>query len=413
MACEPRALSPSRLTVPSPRGTGTAAARAPRAAPEAPPIHAPARATVKRRLVAERLCAAEVFAVEARTFVACGKELLFLEAGQLRSEPALTRGLELNVNSLGGRQLASVAGRWPDALWAATGEASGGGNSGRLNFFRFRKDRWVKAGASVELGGAEGRAIFPWTVDGLGALAARPFGATRFITFSAKPVANPRLTNAVQSQAEREQYRCESALIYPETWARLAPGDVMIFSGQLCGVAENEEDERRLGLERLRVGQATGEVTLLPVPDHAPASTHWAVIASAALSPAQVLVAANGTLTEPSPSTRARSFVHLVRWDGASWQAEPSPLREITGLWALGDRFAATDEQGVLWLEHDAKWTAVDWLTDEPTSDAWSKGRITQLLAADGAWWLVRQAEVPPGATTSRVYRLDVPLSSE
>lgn len=413
VACEPRSLTSSRLAVASPRATGTAAARAPRTAPEAPPTPEPARATLKRRLIAERACEAEVFAVEGRTFVTCGQELLVLEAGQLRSEPTLTRGLELNVNPLGGRRLVSVAGRWPDALWAATGEVSGGGNSHQLNFFRFRKDRWAKVHASVELGGAEGRAIFPWTADGLAAIAARAFESTRFIAFSAKPVALPRLTKAMQSQAEREQYLCVNAMIYPETWARLGHGDVMIFSGQLCGVAGKGEHERWLGVERLRVGRATGELTLLPVPDDAPASMHWTVIASAALSPAQVLVVVSGIPTEHSPSTPARGFVQFVRWDGASWRAERSPLGEITGLWALDDRFAATDEQGALWLEQEAQWSAVDWVTDEPSSDVWSSGRISQLLAADGAWWLVRQQEPRPGATSSRLYRLSVPLPSK
>jgi hypothetical protein len=149
------------------------------------------------------------------------------------------------------------------------------------------------------------------------------------------------------------------------------------------------------------------------VPDDAPASTHWTVIASAALSAAEVLVVVSGIPTERSPSTPARGFVQLIRWDGASWRAERSPLGEITGLWALGDRFAATDEQGALWLEHEAQWSSVDWATDEPSSDAWSKGRINQLLAADAAWWLVRQEELPRGATTSRLHRLDVPLPSE
>lgn len=367
---------------------------------------------MKRQLVGERACAAEVFAVEGRTLVGCGQELLVLEAGQLRSEPALARGLKLNVNSLGGRQLVSVAGRWPDSLWAATGEVSGGGNSHQLNFFRFRKHHWAKVGASVELGGAEGRVIFPWTADGLGALAARAFEPTRVFTFSTKPAAVPRLAKAVQSPAEREQYRCENMLIYPETWARLGPGDVMVFSGQLCGVPETGEHERRLGVERLRVGQAAGEVTLLPVPDDAPANTHWTVVASAALSQTEVLVAASGTPLEPSPSTPARSFMQLVRWDGANWRTKPSPL-QITGLWALGDRFAATDEQGVLWLGHEAQWTAVDWAADEPSADAWSKGRITQLVADEGAWWLVRQEELPQGVFRSRLYRLDLALTPE
>jgi hypothetical protein len=411
MACEPRSVSPSKLAVPRPQAASATAPqhRAAHATPEAPGAPAPPRATVERRLVSERECQAEVFAVEARTFVACRNELLVLEAGQLRSEPALAAGLELNVNALGGRQLVSIAGRWPDALWAATGEVSGGGNSGKLSFFRFRKDRWAKVGASVELGGALGQVIFPWTDDGLGAIAPRPFEPTRFLAFSAKPVAAPRLAKAVQSPAERAQYRCESRMIYPERWARLGPGDVMVFSGQLCGVPEKAEHTRWLGVERLRAGHATSEVTLLPVPDEAPATTHWEVVASAALSPARVLVAANGIETEPPPSTRARRFTLLARWDGASWRTEGSPLESFTGLWALADRFAATDERGALWLEHEAQWAAVDWLTDELSSDAWTRGKISQLIAADGAWWLVHQTELRPGVTSSRLYRLELP----
>jgi hypothetical protein len=267
----------------------------------------------------------------------------------------------------------------------------------------------VTAGGNVELGGAEGRVVFPWTDDGLGVIAARAFEATRFFTFAGRAAAAPRLSKAVQRKDEREQYPCKNQLIYPEAWARLGSGDVMVFSGQLCGVPGKADHARSLGVERLRVGHVTGEVALLPVPDEAPASTLWSVVASAAISPTRVLVALDGSETEPPHDTQPRRFTHLARWDGATWRTERSPLATIAGLWALYDRFAATDSEGGLWLEQPTEWLAVEWITDDPSSEPWSRGAISQVAAADGALWLVHEAEVEPGAVVSRVYRLELP----
>jgi hypothetical protein len=122
-----------------------------------------------------------------------------------------------------------------------------------------------------------------------------------------------------------------------------------------------------------------------------------------------VLVAALGIDGPAAPGAPGRRFTQLSRWDGASWRTELSPFTEITGLWALGDRFAITDEQGALWLEREAQWWPVDFRTDEPSAEAWSRGRIAELVAADGIWLLLHRQELQLGVVTSRLYRLDVP----
>lgn len=365
----------------------------------------------KRELIDELRCSAEMFRVGARSLFACGQDVLVPEGAQLRRDATLSAGLGLDASEWGGRRIAFLAGEFPNAAWAETMEVSGGGNSNTLRFFRWQKDRWVATGKSAELGGAEGRVVFAWTVDGMGALAGRAFESTRFFAFSGKPATVPALTPAKQSKAAQESYRCRSVMIAPQHAVQLAPGDVMVLSGQMCAIPGSPNDDNRMGVERLRVGHKQGEVTALPLPADLPAGVIWNVDAAAALSSTEVLVAASG-FDSPSGDQPTKHFSYLARFDGNAWHLESAPFQRVTGLWAVSGTFAAFDDKSTLWLRRGGGWLPVEWapsVAPAPADDAWARAPITQIIEADGAWWLVQQCEPQPGATTSRVYRFTLP----
>lgn len=408
------AQPPPQLVAPATSPASATASSAP--APSAPaaanvaPPKAPS-VLAKRELVDELRCEAEMFRVGARSLLACGEDILVLEGAQLRLDATLSAGLGLVVNDLGGRRIAYMAGEFPDAAWAETLEVSGGGNAHTLRFFRWRKDRWVATGKSAELGGAEERVAFAWTADGMGVLAAKAFESTRFFAFSGKPAIAPSLTSAKQSKAAQEQYPCRSVMIAPQHAVQLAPGDVMVLSGQMCAIPGSPNEDTRMGVERLRVGQKQGEVTALPMPSDLPAGVIWNVDGAAALSSNEVLVAARG-FDSPSGDQPTKHFSYLARFDGNAWHLESAPFQRVTGLWALGGSFAAFDDKATLWLRRSSGWLPVEWApstTPAPAEDAWARAPITQIIEADGASWLVQQSEPERGVTVSRVYRLTLP----
>lgn len=367
-----------------------------------PPPASPTTVRAELSLVAERACDLRLFALTGRTVAWCGKDLLVVDAnGALVNEPALAAGLSLDAPGISPPQLVAMAGQWPDAAWAATTEVSGNGNSSTLRFFRWRKNRWVVSGKSAELGGPLSGVVFPWQTDGIAALAPTPFGPTRVL---ATAPAMPALTPAVQSRADRDSYPCKHALIAPEAWAALSPGDVMVFAGQLCGVpsAPNgaEVQARHLGVERLRAGAKQGEVTLLPVPSDVPSDVFWNVDAAAALSTTDVLVAANGS----------GGRFYLAHYDGQGWRQESAPFTTLRGLWAQAGTYWATDSFGTSWVRRGERWLSVEWRA--PVSRDAAEGprreEVAQLMdVSPGTTWLVRREE-RDHEVTSRVFRVQL-----
>lgn len=355
-------------------------------------------------LVTELACDAQLFAMRGRTVVWCGKSLLVVDQhGSLVDAPKLTMGLGVDAPGVSPPQLVAMAGQWPDAAWAAITEVSGNGNSSTLRFFRWQKERWVAASKGVEAGGPFTWVVFPWQ-RGMAALAPTPFGPTRVV--STGPSAVPALTLAVQSKADRDSYYCKHALIAPEASVELAPGDVMVFAGQLCGVptAPNGSDvqARHLGIERLRAGQKQGEITLFPVPQDLPAEVFWNVDGAAALSATDALVAANGT----------GGHFYLGRWDGQSFRRESPPFTTLTGLWAQAGAYWVTDSFGGSWLGRGGRWLPIEWRAPVARDAAEGPRReaVSQIIALDAeTTWLVRREE--RGAeVSSRIYRVKLEL---
>lgn len=382
---------------PSPTTPGITTAAASSTIPPAPE---PNTVGAELSLVAERRCELRLFVLKGRTIAWCAKDLLVVdESGSLVDEPTLAAGLGLDAPGISPPQHVAMAGRWPDAAWAATTEVSGNGNSSRLRFFRWRKARWVPSATAAELGGPMSWVVFPWQTDGMAALAPTPFGPTRVLSAAA---ALPALTPAVQSKADRESYPCKHALIAPEAWVELSPGDVMVFAGQLCGVptAPNGDavQARHLGVERLRAGAKQGEITLLPVPSGLPADVFWNVDGAAALSATDAYVAAGGT----------GGHFYLAHYDGEGWQQESAPFTTLSGLWAQAKAYWATDSLGTSWLRQDGRWLSIDWRA--PIARDAAEGPrhevVSQIIALDEeTTWLVRREE-RGHEVTSRIYRV-------
>ena len=409
-ACQ-AARAPSQVNAPPPAAV-SAHARAALTTPAAvvPPIISPQPTIAELSQLSELACDARIFILAGRTFVSCGPALLFLdEAHSLRRDAALAAGLGLDAAGVFPPQLVGMAGQWPNAAWAAIGEEAGN-NSVRIRFFRWRRDRWVSSGSGVEVGVPMQWVVFPWQESGIAALAPTPYGPTRVLSSSGKPGAVPALTPAVQTKAERSSYPCKHALISPEAWAELAPGDVMVFSGQLCGVSpKNNADVRQMrgmGLERLRAGQKQGALTLLPLPSDAPVDMRWNVTAAAALSASEACVAATGFGSQLAPDEPRRGY--LAHWNGQDWQQEVAPFTLVTSLWAQAGAFWALDQDGALWTRHSGRWSLIQWKTLGAASAAEPARReqISQLVAIDAdTIWLVRREERRP-EVTSRIYRL-------
>ena len=195
-------------------------------------------------------------------------------------------------------------------------------------------------------------------------------------------------------------------MIAPEHAVQLSPGDVMVFSGQMCAIAGSPNDDNRMGVERLRAGQQQGEVTALPLPSDLPAGVLWNVTAAAALGPSEVWVAANG-FDSPTGNERTKHFGYLGRFDGSAWHVESAPFKNVNQLWAVGGTFAALDVEGQLWLRRGSTWDTVDW--PPPSADAWSSSTITQIVQVEGAIWLLQQTEQKPQGFASRIYRVTLP----
>jgi hypothetical protein len=274
---------------------------------------------------------------------------------------------------------------------------AGNGNSTELRFYRWQTNRWARWGKSVELGGPMSWVVFPWKEDGLAALAPSPFGPTRALVLAPRPGALPALTEAVQSAAERESYACQHAMLAPEAWVELSPGDVMVFSGQLCGVGGGDSGSHSLGLERLRAGQKLGELSVLPVPNDLPPDVSWNVVGAAALGPSDALVAAH--------DSAGRSY--LAHWDGESWQRETPPFEALNGLWALAGVFWAVDDQGESWTRRGERFIPVAWASSTPRElvAPSRSAAITQVLTVGAVTWLV-QREERGAEVTSRLYEV-------
>ncbi len=374
-----------------------------------PEVVKPETASVTAELSLERelACDAQVFALGSHRFVACGAELSLVEEAHAPAKNTLlARGLRLDAPGIAPPRIVAMAGRWPDAAWAATTEVSGNGNSSKLRFFRWRKERWVASGNSVELGGAMSGVVFPWR-EGMVALAPTAFGPTRVLTVGERSTTVPALSLAVQSTADRDSYPCQHALIAPEAFIELSSGDVMVFAGQLCGVPttgrEGELQARHLGVERLRFGEKSGQITLLPLPTGSPADAIWNVDGAAALSATDVLVAARGS----------GGYFSLARWNGQDWRQEPAPFATLSGLWAQAGAFWATDSFGTTWTRRSERWLRVDWRAPAAQSardadEGPRRNEVSQIIAIDAkTTWLVRREERGPNVT-SRIYRLRI-----
>jgi len=353
-----------------------------------------------RELVQEVACDAKVFPLGDRTLVACGPELGMLSQGQaFAAEPQLGRGLELGATGIFPPQVLAVVGTFPAAAFAAT--LAPESNGILLRFFRWRRDRWLPLGAGRPLGTPEGFLVFPWRRDGLAAITAQAFGPTRFLAMNATPSQSPTPSSAVQSADERARYPCQQALIAPEAWLELSPGDVLAISGQLCGVPNPEGapvPERRLGIERFRSGAAHGELTLLPVPDGVPADVSWNIDGAAALAPNDAFVLGHGT----DSASPAHEQSYAARFDGAVWRIEQTPFGRANGLWAAAGAYWVSDQGGTLWLRRAGGWARVVW-----SGAASPRAELTQLV--DVAWGtlLVLREELA-GATRSRLYRVQL-----
>lgn len=407
-ACQ-AALAPSQVNAPPPAAVSASAALSAPAA-VAPPISPQPTTIAELSQLSELACDARIFILTGRTFVSCGPALLFLdEAHSLRRDAALAAGLGVDAAGVFPPRLVGMAGQWPNAAWAAIAEEAGN-NSVRLRFFRWRRDRWVASGSGVEVGVPMEWVVFPWQESGIAALAPTPYGPTRVLASSGKPGAVPALTPAVQTKAERGSYPCKHALVLPEAWAELAPGDVMVFSGQLCSVStKNHADVGQMwgmGLERLRAGQKQGALTLLPLPSDAPVDMSWNVTGAAALSPSDACVAATGFGSQIAPDEPRRGY--LAHWNGQDWQQEVAPFTMLTGLWAQAGAFWALDQQGALWTRRRGRWSLIQWKKPRAPSVAEPahSEQISQLVAIDAEnIWLVRREERGP-EVTSRIYRL-------
>lgn len=346
-------------------------------------------------------CEATLFALRGRTLVACGAQLFAIdETSALARKESFDTGLNLSDDPLAPTRVAAMAGRWPDAAWALTLQALPDNNSQRLQFFRWRRNRWLPSGAALELGGAEAWVAFPWPIDGLAALAASAFGPTRAVTATFPKAPFPHLTAAVQSNAEREEYPCHHALIAPQAWASLGVGDVMVFSGQLCGPplvsSGSVTHGRYLGYEHFRHGETHGQLGLIELPQHPQGEGTWTVHAAAALSANEVFVAAQGTGL--SSGDTSDSSAHFVRWDGLRWRDEPAPFTVPAALWGIDGKLWAKDSQGKLWLRRRNQWARLVW---EASPD---DGAVSQVAKADsGHFWLVRRQERPNGDVVSRI----------
>jgi hypothetical protein len=197
-------------------------------------------------------------------------------------------------------------------------------------------------------------------------------------------------------------------MISPQAWAELAHGDVMIFSGQSCGAsakgAANGLGVPSLGVERLRMGQRQGEVTLLPTRRDVPPHTTWNVRWAAAVSPDNALVVAQGTTNQ---RTTAESC-YVARWNGKEWHEEGLPFTcSLEGLWGLPGAFWATDPNETLWLGRGERWDVVQWSTPNKQDDvAPGHGYIAQIVSdPSGATWLLHKQPRGSGLV-SRLYRL-------
>jgi len=414
MACAERPPAPVRAGFPKPSlptlpGPGQASA-APLASVVEPPV-AEARPTtlVTRQLVTELPCDARFFVVGTRTFVACDQHLFFVdERGIIVDDTVHAAGLGLDSSDWWSPRIVSMAGQWPRAAWAVTQQAAEGGNAIDLKFFRWHKDRWVAVTKAIQLGSPFPFVVFPWGGTGLVALAPAPFEATRLLAFGAETTPVPPLTKAIQTQQQADEYPCKTAILAPEAWTELASHDILVFSGQLCGVPGGAE--RAFGVERLRGGQQGGELTLFPLPAEVPRAVLWHDVVAAARAPTDALVAASGIEERAGPDGPPRQFQYLAHWDGVAWHPEPASLGKLTALWAEAGAYWAIDSAGATWLRRGARWFLVEWRELPPSSaadTAWTQAQIVQLRTdAAGTLWLVRSEERPQGSYASRVYRL-------
>jgi hypothetical protein len=318
--------------------------------------------------------------------------------------PQLAAGLGLGAPGVSPPQLVAMAGTWPESAWAATTEVSGNGNSSRLRFFRWQRARWAATGSGAELGGAMSGVVFPWSPNGLVALAPTPFGPTRVLAVGEGAASVPALSPALQSKEDRDSYYCKHALIAPEAWLELSPGDVMVLAGQLCGVptAPNgaSEQARHLGFERLRAGRKQGEIALLPAPSGLPADTFWNVDAAAARSATDAYVAASGT----------GGHFYLAHYDGEQWRQQSAPFTTLRGLWAQGGAYWATDSFGTSWIRREGEWLSITWHAPvkRDASEGPRREEVSQIVAIDAqTTWLV-QREERGAEVTSRVYRMQL-----
>jgi hypothetical protein len=161
-------------------------------------------------------------------------------------------------------------------------------------------------------------------------------------------------------------------------------------------------------VERLRAGERHGHVALLPLPSELPAGVTWSVKAAAAASPTDVMVVAHG-FDNPEGDRKTQRFSYAARWDGQSWRLDGAAPQWLSRVWTLDGHFAAVDEQGTLWLERAGAWLEVEWRGDEAGAE--KPGELAQLLRVGREAWLVTQKDLPEGALSSRIYRVEVDRS--
>jgi hypothetical protein len=368
------------LARPAPLPSGPVGSSSPAAAPALAPSTAAASAQQPLspfHVIGELGAELDLYSAGDRGFLISERGIeLELVGDEIVQDPRLKRGLSANTPWL---SVSSVGGRYPDAFWLATTQASG--RSGFSSLWTWDGKLWRKHqdfSESYFIWGME-----PWVGGRMLALevASMDFDARFHVVSGDGRIATPQF----QKAPHREFGFCITHL-NPSQFRTLPSGEVIV-AGQHC---DPTQDYQELAVERWAPGAKDSTIDIMPgihAPDDLPTVIYTAT-GLAVLSPTDMFLA--GLKQTWGPKTETRATPYFAHFDGKTWHALPPPIpKGVRSMWTEpGGVIFATDFENAFWSRSTAgKWSNVPW--PAPAVEA---GRVELLWLwphAPGDTWAV------------------------
>jgi hypothetical protein len=403
VACGGSTPSPSKPVAALPPAHTVSKAPPPATAP------APAAAASAFKVIGE-VGDVQLFGAGERGFLLSqmGVELVIVGDDVLQ-EPLLKRGVEAQAGLMA---VEAIAGRWPDALWLSTTEASG--RSGFSTVWSWDGKSWQRKQHTKE--GLFITGVQAWLGGRMLALrqAGMAFDASFLLLSGDSHVVLPEFSRVKQT----DEFSPCATNLKVDAWSAL-PGGEVVALGERCDTGNYE-----LALERWAAGAKQSTLDTLPEtrPSDSQRREVWTTPALGALAPNDIFVAAVKETAPVQPSDAPwEKTDYFAHFDGKGWQKTPVPIPEgVSNLWVeKGGVLFASNRNEELWSRSvKGAWARVPWPEEllgkgtfklegfwpRAPGDVWAL--VTVLSSNEGHRYLLHTRPAPHPLPTSEAMEL-------